>query len=118
MENILSYTLPSYTIAKYFKNQITKQTIKQNVEQNNISKQYISQETGLKMFVYTYIGGIILAFLLYVAAFYLSYKCNTACTPQMTIVEKILRGGLAVFFAPFYLLAYFLLWSAECNKCK
>jgi hypothetical protein len=53
-----------------------------------------------------------------VAAFYLSYKCNSSCTPSMSIIEKLLRGVIAAYFAPFYLLAYFILWSSECNKCK
>jgi hypothetical protein len=113
-DNILSYALPSYGIVKYIKNK----TNKQNIEPNNINKQSTSQDKGLKLFVYTLIVGYILTFLLFIYVFYLSYKCNTACTPQMSIIEKILRGGLAVFLTPFYLIVYFLKWSDECGKCK
>jgi hypothetical protein len=62
-------------------------------------------------------GGLV-NILIFAAAAYLSWSCNSRCYKKMGIVEKVVRAFFAGFFGLLYLIIYFISWSADCNKCS
>jgi hypothetical protein len=50
-------------------------------------------------------------------AFYLSWNCNSKCYPNMSNIEKIVRGLIASSFGFTYILIYLIFWSSLCQKC-
>jgi hypothetical protein len=61
--------------------------------------------------------GNLFALLILFGAVYLSWTCNSKCTPDMNVVEKVFRAFFAGFFGLFYLIIYFIAWSPACNAC-
>jgi len=59
----------------------------------------------------------IVSFIIFVFAAYLSWNCNSKCTPLMTGIEKIIRSFIAGMFGTLYILIYLLSWSAGCSTC-
>lgn len=67
--------------------------------------------------VFDKLGGIF-NILIFAAAAYLSWSCNTKCYKQMGGIEKTIRAFFAGFFGIIYLIIYMISWSADCNKCS
>ncbi len=59
----------------------------------------------------------ILSFIIFTFAAYLSWNCNSKCSPLMTGVEKVIRSFIAGIFGTIYILVYLLSWSAGCSVC-
>lgn len=62
------------------------------------------------------ISGLI-GLVFFIGAIYLSWTCNTKCSPQMNAFEKVIRAIFAGMFSFIYLIIYLVSWSAQCNAC-
>jgi hypothetical protein len=60
----------------------------------------------------------LVSLVIFVAAIYLSWTCNTNCEPTMSTAVKGIRAFFAGMFGWLYLITYFIFWSTQCNKCK
>ena len=50
---------------------------------------------------------------LFVLAIYLSWSCNSATNPDLSVLLKALRALLAGLFWPIYLVLYMVLWAGK-----
>jgi hypothetical protein len=107
MYSTISNVVPAFKVVEKTKQMINKEHQPKMVLQRDpltgaTMKQNISGLIGLIFFI---------------GAVYLSWTCNTKCTPQMSPFEKVIRAIFAGMFSFIYLIIYLITWSAQCNSC-
>jgi len=55
--------------------------------------------------------GSVLTLIVFFIAAYLSWNCNSICTPNMSTIEKVVRAFLAGTFGWLYIIIYFLIYN-------
>jgi hypothetical protein len=116
MYSTISTFVPAFKVADKIKKFTSNKDSKHGQKHSPALKQVLQRDplTGstMKQNIYG-----LLSLLLFVGAIYLSWTCNTKCSPNMNAFEKAIRAIFAGLFYIIYYIFYFVAWSQQCNAC-
>jgi hypothetical protein len=111
MYSTISNVVPAFKIVEKTKQMINKDPMSIAATKNVLQRDPMSGATMKQN-----ISGLI-GLVLFIGAIYLSWTCNTRCSPNMNAFEKVIRAIFAGMFSFIYLIIYLIAWSAQCNAC-